>query len=282
MLRTPFRGLTLACLGFAAAACTASLLQAAASDASQTEILNRIRSYASRYVSSLPDFMCEQVTYQFEAGKKGKRWHQGDTLTSRLAFAQGKEQRTLQFVNDKPASAERRWSHPLVTEGEFGSLMEAVFSPDSSANFTWDGVQRINGHWVAVFSYAIDKQHSRLKLGLGDLASAILPYEGTISVDGQNGAIWQITNVPQDIPRELETQSIATTIDYSPVIIGGQTYLLPSRAEVDLTTPSRRIRNEMVFTKYRKFEAESTVVFDSAPQGGATEPGSSAAANPPR
>jgi hypothetical protein len=61
-----------------------------------------MHQYAAQYVSNLPNFLCSQVTRQFEAGKKSNRWRKGDTLIAKLSFNQGGEERTLDSVNGKP------------------------------------------------------------------------------------------------------------------------------------------------------------------------------------
>jgi hypothetical protein len=232
------------------------------SPAQQQSLLSSIRQYAERYVDNLPNFICEQVTRQFEAGKKPKHWHQGDTLASRLIYIGGREQRTLEFVNDRPVGNHGQiWHRPLITEGEFGMLMERVFASMPDTGFSWSGWQLSGNTWLAAFDYEIDKQHSTLSLTLGDLAKAVVPYHGSIYVDPATGAIWRITSNPSDIPTELRTKSISTAISYSPVVIGGQRYILPAQATVTLVTPSNNIRNEIEFTNFRKFETESRITY---------------------
>ena len=243
----------------------------------QKEILSAVRQYAERYVQNLPDFICEQVTRQFEAGKKPKHWHRGDTLGSKLVYIDGREQRTLQFVNNRPiGSHPGYWRRPLVTEGEFGMLMERVFGSITDADFSWAGWQPVGGKWLVVFDYSIDKQHSTLSLTLGDLAKAVVPYHGSIYADPATGAIWRITSNPSDIPPQLQTRSISTTIDYADVVIGGQTYVLPDQAVVTLVTPSNHIRNEISFTNYRKFEAESRITYTPNSEDDPASPGKTA------
>jgi hypothetical protein len=85
--------------------------------AAQDQMLDAMHQYAAQYVSNLPNFLCIQVTRQFEAGKKSNRWHKGDTLVAKLSFNQGGEERTLDSVNGKPADpAGARRRPPLSTE----------------------------------------------------------------------------------------------------------------------------------------------------------------------
>jgi hypothetical protein len=234
--------------------------------AEQQKILDSMRVYAGNYISNLPNFICQQTTQQLEAGKKPTKWHKGDTIVSKLVFSEGREQRTLESVNDKPAA---RTSHfvrrPLVTEGEFGVLLANIFDEKTEAAFSWSGWQMLRGRRLAVFNFDVAKEHSTLRLSLSDLAHATVPYRGSVFADPTTGAVLRITSGAYDIPAAVATRSIATTIDYDPVSIAGRDYLLPVGASVLLDTGSHHIWNRMEFRGYRKFEAESTVTFGSEP-----------------
>ncbi|HZQ54754.1 MAG TPA: hypothetical protein VFB14_21305 [Bryobacteraceae bacterium] len=232
----------------------------------QNQILQRIGDYAGQYVERLPNFVCEQVISQFQAGRRGKHWRKGDTLSSKLMYNEGREERTLELVNNRPVQSKMRfWRTPLVTEGEFGMLLEDIFRASSHARFQWDHWDSVQGKQLAVFNFFIDKQHSTLRLSLSDLAKAIVPYHGSIYADSDSGEIWQVTNTVSEIPGALQTKSLTTTIKYGKIDIGGKTYLLPVHATVMVVTNVERDRNEIDFTGYRKFEAESTITYTPGP-----------------
>jgi hypothetical protein len=244
--------------------------------AEQERILNAMRAYAKQYVANLPNFLCELVTRQYQAGRKPSHWHKGDVLTSRLLFSEGQEQHRLELVNDKPVRpGSRPWRTPLQTEGEFGILLANVLASASDASYEWKGWDVIRGKRVAIFEYSIDVTHSTLTLSLSDLAKATVPYHGTVYGDPETGAVWRITNAASNLPEEIQTKSISTVIDYDQILIADKTYLLPIQASVWLTTDSNNIRNDLEFRNYRKFETDSVIKFASA-----DEPASPAA--PPK
>ena len=240
----------------------------APSEAEQTAMLAAMRQYAEQYISGLPNFICAQVTQQFEAGRKATHWHKGDTLRSKLVFAHGSEERSLELVNNKPPGPGRRWRAPLTTEGEFGILLANVFGESSEASFRWREWETIRGKRVAVFDYTVDREHSTLKLTLSDLAHSVVPYHGSVYADPSAGSVWRISNSAFDIPPEVRTKSISTVIEYDQVPIGGREYLLPVEATVSLDTGSNNVRNDISFSEYRKFETDSSVTYTSDDQMG--------------
>jgi hypothetical protein len=235
------------------------------SQSAQAKILDDMRVYADDYISHLPNFICQQVTQQLEAGKKPKKWRKGDTIVSKLVFSEGKEKRSLESVNDKPAQASFFVRRPLVTTGEFGIMLANVLNPKTQAVFSWSGWQMLRGRRVAVFDFDVAKQHSTVELSRSDLARATVPYRGSVFADPTTGEVLRISYGAYNIPPDIRTRSIATTVDYDPVSIGGRDYLLPVEASVLVDTGSNHVWNRMEFRGYRKFEAESTVTFGSEP-----------------
>lgn len=234
------------------------------------QILQRARDYADNYIARLPDFICRRRTDQFQGDKKGGHWKQGDTLESKLVYAGGREKATLEAINGKvPDPGTRRVrQRPLTTEGEFGILLANVLGSGSQAQFQWQGWQELDGKRVAVFSYNMAQEHSTMKLSRSDVAQAVVPYHGSVWVNPANGEVWRISNEANEIPEDLETRSIATTVNYQPVLIGGLTYLMPSQAIVLMTTKSNSIRNELSFRAFQKFETGSTITFGEGNEAG--------------
>lgn len=248
--------------GFTACLAVCAFSQPAPSQAEEEKLLQSMHTYAAQYVTNLPNFLCLQVTRQLEAGLKSNHWHKGDVLVYKLSFNHGRERRSLDLVNNKPANPDKRhWRTPLVTEGEFGLLLSRVLGPDSEAQFTWRGWETIRGKPTAGFDFTVDKEHSTLSLSLGDLAKAIVPYSGTVFADPATGAIWRITDDASEIPLSLMTREISTVIDYDETTIAGKTYLLPVEAVASLLLDRKKVRNEIEFQDYRKFEADTSITF---------------------
>jgi hypothetical protein len=233
----------------------------------QTVFLGNIAHFIENYVNTLPNLVCLETTEQYKGNKNGDHWKQGDTLSARLTLVKGREHTTLERVNNIPVqNVHQRWKRPLTTEGEFGDMLAVVLSKGADAQITWNRWETINGKHVAVFDYAINREHSSLRLSLSDLAQAVLPYSGFLFADPDSGTVWRVTDHVTDIPKHLQTLEMQTTLDYGEVEIAGKTYVLPTHATVFERSHTDSIRNEITFSNYNKFEAESTVKFDSEPK----------------
>ena len=234
-------------------------------DAEKQRILDAMQEYANRYLAELPNFICDQVTHQYEAGRNPGRWRKGDVLTSKLMYAERHERRDLELVNQKPVRPGMRLRRvPLETQGEFGILMASIFSPESHTSIEWKGWESVGGSRAAVFAFAIDADHSTMRLTADDLVKVTVPYHGTVYGDPQTGAIWRITDIESNLPRQLHTELISRVVDYGKVSIGPKSYLLPLQATIWMTTNNGSVRNDLEFLNYRKFEAESVIKFASS------------------
>ena len=229
-----------------------------------------MRAYVEHYIANLPNFICLQTVEQFEAGRKKERWSKRNTTVYRLVFDGEHEKQSVELVNGRRPKSVRQTTvrGPLVTEGEFAMLLANIFEVNSHTRFEWKGWTHFGGRRLAAYHYSIDQEHSTLKLSLSDLAQAVLPYHGFVYADPVSGAIWRISDEATEIPPEIKTRSIATSVDYRTVTLGESAYLLPDRAFVEVATDSGYIRNELYFGSYQKFEAQSTITFQPSDSTG--------------
>lgn len=236
----------------------------ALSNEEQDRVLGLMHEYADKYASNLPNFICDQVTRESEADVEAKHWKKGDTVVSKLSFHDGREDRSVESVNGKKVKAGGK-EHRLFlnTQGEFGMLLTQVLGKESQAFFKWTGWDTVRGKRLAVYDFSVDRERSTLSLHMGDVAGATVGYEGSVDADPETGAVWRIVYTAKDIPKQIQTRKISTTVDYAQTDIGTKSYLLPTQATVTLLTWLQQVRNELEFKGYRKFDADTVIKFDS-------------------
>jgi len=139
-----------------------------------------------------------------------------------------------------------------------------VFSGRKAKRFSPGVVGKPFGGSASLFLTSLSISNTPLTLNLSDLVKAVVAYHGSLYADPATGAVWRITDTASDIPPALLTREISTTIDYDEVSIGTNKYLLPVEAIVSLLLENKKVRNEMEFRNYRKFEADSSIVFGPA------------------
>jgi hypothetical protein len=181
-------------------------------------------------------------------------------------------------------------AHSLTTNGEFGPILGLVLADAIRSSVTW-------GHWEqgpsapeVVFHYGVPQQRSHY--------SVVFPtptgpqrqfpaYHGELAVDPATGDILRVT-VVSDVQTPYQRIAADILVEYGPVEIGGKTYICPTKgvalsklpiagalAELQASSvPIRTAVNDVLFTHYRVFRAESRIVAagESIPAGEPSAP----------
>jgi hypothetical protein len=234
-------------------------------DAEATAIIEKARAYALAYTVSLPDFLATQVVHRYHDPRNNDRWQRLDVLTVRLSFSERAEDYKLIEIDGKPTLLDYSNTGGPTSKGEFGTLLLFLFHPKMEAEFRWKGWTNIHKRRAAVYSYKVDQAHTQYHISYGIVAEGpnhiVAPYYGEVSLAPETGEILHITQ-HAILPLSFPIRQSATTVEYSYADVGGRKYLLPSTAEVTMSTGRYKTRNVVDFKEYRKFQTEATITFD--------------------
>lgn len=228
----------------------------------QEQILAQITQYAKTYTQQLPNFICTQVTRRWVDPAGGSDFHRIDTIAAKLTYNQGEEHYETVLVNDRPVSAanaatDRGGTH---STGEFGSLLDSIFSESSQADFHWDHWATWNGSTAAVYNYTISHEHSTYVLDYEGDQHLVTAYRGRIYANPDSGVIYHITFEAFGIPSSFPVRAASEILDYGEQTIGGQKYICPLQAKVFLKS-IQNTRNDIEFRAYRKFDTQSDLTY---------------------
>ena len=234
----------------------------------QAAILDDVRQYALNYTDGLPDFICTQVTRRYAAPTPGTkyggpvgddpRWQLEDTLQIRLSFFQKREQYKVVLMNNTLVSQDYDKVGGSKAFGEFGSMMREIFEPSTEARFEWD-------HWgmlrskVMAFRYHVRLDRSHFQIGVEQSNLHITTaYHGLVEVEPDTHAVVRITQEAEDIPSSFPVKETRDVLDYDYQDLSGQTFLLPLKSQVIMTSMEGISRLDEEFRLYRKYSADST------------------------
>jgi VWFA-related protein len=260
-----------------------ALTQPPPDPAAQKRMIALAVDYLKMTIPRLPDFFAMRTTvlYHQPPTKNSQTWKtaSGDsslrvaesTKTS-ILFRKGRE------VVEREAS---RRIETLKTEGTFGPILAiAMLSTASPGNFmTWNRWEQGANGTLAVFEYALPDGEGRFEAGFCCLADGAekVPFtrmptvHGEISIDPASGAILRLS-VVADLESRLPLDQSAVMVEYSPLRIGGNTYVCPVRSvgisrqrrvrvldewgqSFRIYGPFETILNDMTFEKYHLFHS---------------------------
>ncbi len=272
---------------------TGVLLAEAPPDAAATEkLIAGMRESAAAYDSKLPDFICTQVTHR-EARREVEQpggvktsnsrgasppgpnvdgnWKPVDWIEQQLTYFGHRETYKIVTINGKKAAPDQVAPGGMSSTGEFGSTLGGIFDPLSQTEFKWKRWDKVRGQPVYVFSFAVAKENSAAALTAGT-AHVVAGYHGLIFVERGTHAVVRVTT-EAEVPPDFPLQHVTHALDYGRALIGGESYLLPLRSEMESrstvdfiengrignTGPQVTLRNTIDFKGYRKYGVESAL-----------------------
>lgn len=260
--------------------------------AEKREIIARADDYALHYIKKLPNFLCTLVVRRFDNQNSSKRVQLRDTASGELSFDLVKGSDAVQAVNGSidPGNG---LSRGMISHGEFGGLLAQIFFGGSHAQAVWSHWEVVEGKRVAVFNYSVDKAYSSYTVSYccqPDLVKIKTASKGQLSIDPASGAILRMTEQAVDIPALFPVHNAGIMVEYRVVDIAGKSYLLPIRsisiADLQFNAVASALAgvpssiagqydsargydalhslNEVQFTNYHKFQAESRLLTSEA------------------
>jgi hypothetical protein len=228
----------------------------------QQHLITLAAEKARDYAAQLPNFMCIQMIQRSE-NHRNQGWRMRDMLTVQLGYADGQEHYKLLTMNNRPTNASYLSISGAISEGEFGSTLQEIFRPQT-AKFLWAREETLRGYRVSVFSYQMLQNKSGYVVEYGASLSPsrriVAAHHGHIFIDSK-GEVLRIVR-EGDMPPGFPIRLTRLVLDYDFSDVAGRLYLLPSQAQIELTTDSLQTRNDIWYREYKKFDSDSTITFD--------------------
>lgn len=232
--------------------------------ASGDPILEAARDAAMTFTSQLPNYVVEQVTTRSSSFNNEASWQTIDVVTAEVAVSKGKEEYRNVRINGQPSAVPIEKTGAWST-GEFASTLEDIMSPQTAAKFTKSNDDRTGGRITYVYDYSVDAENSHWILVSDDGRTRHqTAYQGRIWIDKETRRILRIEQRAVRIPAKFPQDKAETTVEYGLIRIDNASYVLPVRG---VTDGCRRgtfncVMNQIEFRNYRRFSADSSIVFD--------------------
>jgi hypothetical protein len=231
----------------------------------QARVIEQAREYALNYTRQLPNFICVQVTRRdVDLSGTGNKWVHSDTITARLSY-NGVENYEVILHNNQPVTngKDMRQFGGATSEGEFGSMLDALFQPATHAQFSWDHWATLRHKKAYVFAFDVQQEYSHYRVEADDTLSIVPAYRGLVYVDYDTKAVLEIVMTPHDMPDTFPIREITSKLDYDLETIGDQQFMLPLKSELTSKRDRELSKNDIEFRLYRKFGTDSSIKFET-------------------
>ena len=266
-LRTDSASLPAAPAPVAAPKLTAAPIPAPDSE-SQQKVLAAITQDAVSYSEGLPNFICMQVTRRYVAQNGSDNFRLTDTIAERLSYNEHHEDYKVISVNGTPVSNRKHEQLGGATSsGEFGSMLYEIFSPESHTEFQWERWGKLRDHVMHVFSFRVRLENSKYSITAEEVKRTVtVGYHGLIYADRDSNSVMRITMEADDIPEDFPIRSASETLDYDSISLSGVKFILPLKVDMRMRDGRNTMKNQAEFRLYNKFGADTSIIFDNAPE----------------
>jgi hypothetical protein len=229
----------------------------------EKQLLDRARAANGDLYSALKSFVCHEEIQRYKGDLKGSKTHFIDKVSTNLSFENGVERYAdiQQNKNSRPtlSAIAGAWS-----EGEFGTLLQQTGKLLELQPVSFVAFEALAGIPTAIYRFEVSEKQSPWDLEVGS-AHYQIPFTTDVWISVASGEILRIARRSLSIPAETRISEIAWDVSLSAVNLNGSTWLLPSAAAyaVSYEESKRREWNQMSFSNYHRYGAESSLVFEA-------------------
>ncbi|HKE21102.1 MAG TPA: hypothetical protein VKB88_01865 [Bryobacteraceae bacterium] len=226
------------------------------------QLIAEARAASSRFTSGLPNFLADQSTRRYFNSSVPASWQLIDDVGAEVAYVDGKEDYRKITVDGQPTPLPPQMTGSWST-GEFGTTLEALMAPQTQASFHRRAEDRIGSRAAVVFDFQVTQANSHWTIVAPDQRSFQPPFEGSIWVDRETARVLRIEERTTFMPADFPFTKAESTLEFAWARIDQKSYLMPSTAEnlACMRGSGTCSKNTIAFKNYRRFTADSKVIF---------------------
>jgi hypothetical protein len=233
-------------------------------DVAKLPLLDQARNHAAEFMDDLPNFVVTQIVTRSVRTAKKKDWQQQDKLDIEVSYrAKTGEQFKLVRYNNKPTQLTYDQLKGATTAGEFGSILGALFSPESQAEFKEVRRETFHGHQTVIYDFRVSEEFSSNTItDFNSGRTVTTAYSGRVWIETESGRTLRIEQSSDDIQPGFPITMAKRSVEYDWTIIDRQRYLLPVYAEAILGNDLKRyyLRNVIELRNYRMFDTDLKIL----------------------
>ena len=184
-----------------------------------------------------------------------------DVVSAEIIYEDGQESYRNVKINNRPTNKHLQEIDGALSTGEFASTLLSLFDPETDAQFRSGGASPISGFNAQVYDFQVRSENSRWILH-ADSQTLTAAYGGSVWVDPKTARVLRIEMQAHNMPSDFPLDTVESAVDYSNVMIGETSFLLPVHAE---TLGCKRgtsdcSHNIIDFRNYHEFKSEIKIL----------------------
>ncbi len=204
------------------------------------------------------NFICRQATKRFESRNLGKKWKELDLIEAEVLMIQNEGHYQELKKNGKPTGGTMKDQGGTWSIGEYGATLHNLFVYGNAGRA--ERSRDEPDEFGIPYEYSVERQNSDWTLHFTNETYATA-YDGRFWVRPESGNVTKSEMTATGLPADYPLRTVVVSVDYGTVAVDGQDYRLPVSAVARscIRHSARCNRNDISFTDYRRFTAESSI-----------------------
>ena len=184
-----------------------------------------------------------------------------DVVSSEVIYEDGHEGYRNVKINNRPTNKRLQEIDGAWSIGEFASTLLSLFDPETDAQFRSGGASSISGFSAQVYDFQVRSENSHWMLH-ADSQTLTAAYGGSVWVDPKTARVLRVEMQARNIPSDFPLDTVESAVDYSYVMIGETSFLLPVHAEtLGCQRGTSECRHNIIdFRNYQEFKSEIKIL----------------------
>src|SRR5580704_4387737 len=223
-------------------------------------LIERAIEATFQFSKKLPNFICQEFMSRFTQQGRGEKVLQ-DLVSAEIIYEDGEETYRNVKINNRSTDKRLQDIDGSWSTGEFASALLDLFDPASKAQFSSGRSTTISGSRAQVYDFQVRSETSHWRLSAGS-QTVIAAYAGSVWVDPNTARVLRIEMQARNIPSDFAMDSVESAIDYSYVLVGEKSFLLPVHAEsLGCQRGSRYCSHNIIdFRNYHEFKGDIKII----------------------
>jgi hypothetical protein len=223
-------------------------------------LIERAREAAFQFSQKLPNFICQEFMSRFAQRGRAEKMPL-DLVSAEIVYEDGQESYRNVKINNRPTDKSLEEIDGSWSTGEFASTLVELFHPNTDAQFRSGRASTMSGFSAQVYDFQVRTDNSRWRLHAGS-QTLTAAYVGSVWVDPTTARVLRIEMQARNLPSDFPMDTVETAVDYSYVMVGEKSFLLPVHAE---TLGCERgtsycSHNIIDFRNYHEFKSEIKIL----------------------
>jgi hypothetical protein len=223
-------------------------------------LLSKVEHRVTSDLAHMPDFTCMETVRRYVRTNARRTFHMADTLRLEVALVDHKELFSWPGEEAFGPDLAAMVGAGTINIGDFATTIRGIFG-NRVATIHYTGPETLRGRETERFEYEIPQMWSGYTIRYAN-SEGTVASRGSFWVDRASLDLLRVTVSATSIPINLPIAAAETRIDYARVHLDDQSLLTPESSETVLTLMNgHESRNEIEFSHWRKFRAESRLSF---------------------